>query len=125
VVSRSMTANSASGFVSPPSQMQREYDTRPRRAGAAPYPSAFAFDFPQHPDEHRPQRPILLAVDQELGEGAGLWVGPELADPVHAARSRGASGRGGVRRGERGPRHRDVDVAGAPAQSGLMVGRLP
>jgi hypothetical protein len=25
---------------------------------------------PQHPDEHRPQRPVLLAVDQELGEGA-------------------------------------------------------
>jgi hypothetical protein len=22
---------------------------------------------PQHPDEHRPQRPVLLAVDQELG----------------------------------------------------------
>jgi hypothetical protein len=24
----------------------------------------------QHPDEHRPQRPILLAVDEQLGEGA-------------------------------------------------------
>jgi hypothetical protein len=24
----------------------------------------------QHPDEHRPQGPILLAVDQQLGEGA-------------------------------------------------------
>jgi hypothetical protein len=24
----------------------------------------------QHPDEHRPKRPILLAVDQEFGEGA-------------------------------------------------------
>ena len=23
---------------------------------------------PQHPDEHRPERPVLLAVDQELGE---------------------------------------------------------
>ena len=23
----------------------------------------------QHPDQHRPQRPVLLAVDQELGEG--------------------------------------------------------
>jgi hypothetical protein len=21
----------------------------------------------QHPDEHRPERPVLLAVDQELG----------------------------------------------------------
>jgi hypothetical protein len=24
----------------------------------------------QHPDEHRPKRPILLAVDHEFGEGA-------------------------------------------------------
>jgi hypothetical protein len=37
---------------------------------------------PQHPDEHRPQRPITLAVDRELGDGAALWVAPELADPV-------------------------------------------
>jgi len=27
---------------------------------------------PQHAHEHRPERPILLAVDQELGEGAAL-----------------------------------------------------
>jgi hypothetical protein len=26
--------------------------------------------------------PILFALDQELGEGAALWVAPELADPV-------------------------------------------
>jgi hypothetical protein len=32
--------------------------------------------------EHRPERPILLAVDQELGEGPALRVGPELADPI-------------------------------------------
>ena len=25
---------------------------------------------PQHADQHRPERPILFAVDQELGEGA-------------------------------------------------------
>jgi hypothetical protein len=25
---------------------------------------------PQHPDKHRSERPILLAIDQELGEGA-------------------------------------------------------
>ena len=36
----------------------------------------------QHPDEHSPPRPILLAVDQQLGEGAGLRIAPELADPV-------------------------------------------
>ena len=32
--------------------------------------------------EHRPQRPVLLAVDQQLGEGATLRVAPELAAPV-------------------------------------------
>jgi hypothetical protein len=35
----------------------------------------------QHPGEHRSERPILLAVDQQLGEGAALRVAPELADP--------------------------------------------
>jgi hypothetical protein len=29
-----------------------------------------AVDLPQHPDEHGSERPILLAVDQQLGEGA-------------------------------------------------------
>ena len=29
--------------------------------------------FPQQLDEHRPERPVLLAVDRELGEG----VAPE------------------------------------------------
>jgi hypothetical protein len=37
---------------------------------------------PQHPDEHRPQRPVLLAVDQEPGEGAGLGGAPVRADPL-------------------------------------------
>jgi hypothetical protein len=32
-----------------------------------------------------PERPILLAVDQEFGEGASLRVAPELAHPVGAA----------------------------------------
>src|SRR6266511_5055420 len=40
--------------------------------------------FSQHPNQHRPERPILLAIDQELGEGAALWVAPELADPIGA-----------------------------------------
>ena len=35
---------------------------------------------PQHPDEHRSDCPVLLAVDQELGEGAALRVAPELGD---------------------------------------------
>jgi hypothetical protein len=37
---------------------------------------------PQHPDQHRSERPISLAVDQELGEGPGLGVRPVRADPV-------------------------------------------
>jgi hypothetical protein len=36
----------------------------------------------QHADQHRPVRPIFLAVDQELGEGARLGVPPVGADPV-------------------------------------------
>src|SRR6266540_4696522 len=30
--------------------------------------------------EHRPQRPVLLAVDQQLGEGPYLRVPPDLAE---------------------------------------------
>jgi len=30
----------------------------------------------------RPERSVLLAVDQEFGECATLWVAPELSDPV-------------------------------------------
>jgi hypothetical protein len=34
-----------------------------------------ALGLPEHPDQHRPERPVLLAVDQELGEGcAGFGV---------------------------------------------------
>jgi hypothetical protein len=29
----------------------------------------------QHPDQHRPKRPVLLAVDQKLGDAATLRVG--------------------------------------------------
>jgi hypothetical protein len=38
----------------------------------------------QHPYEDRPERPVLLAVDQQLGEDAALRVAPELSDPVGA-----------------------------------------
>jgi hypothetical protein len=37
---------------------------------------------PQHADQHRPDRPILLALDQQLGEGAAFRIAPELSDPV-------------------------------------------
>jgi hypothetical protein len=41
-----------------------------------------AIALPQNADEHRSQHSILLAIDQEFGEGAALWVCPELADPL-------------------------------------------
>jgi len=44
--------------------------------------TALPVGIPQHPYKHRPQRPVLLAVDQQLREGATLRVAPELADPV-------------------------------------------
>jgi len=53
---------------------------------------------PQHADEHRPERPILLAVDQQFCEGATLRVAPELADPI-----------GSLEVGE----HQDVEKLGA------------
>jgi hypothetical protein len=31
-----------------------------------------ALNLPKHANEHRPERSVLLAVDQELGEGAAL-----------------------------------------------------
>jgi hypothetical protein len=37
---------------------------------------------PQHPYKHRTERSILLAVDQQFGEGTALRVAPELSDPV-------------------------------------------
>jgi hypothetical protein len=38
-----------------------------------PFPLSFLV-LPKHADEHRPQHPVLLAVDQELGMGARLGV---------------------------------------------------
>jgi hypothetical protein len=65
---------------------------------------------PQHADQHRPERPVLLAVDQQLGEGAALRVAPELADPV-----------GTVKVGE----HEDVEELGAGSQVHADVTRFP
>jgi hypothetical protein len=52
----------------------------------------------QHPHEHRSEHPVLLAGDQQLGEGAALRVAPELSDPV-----------GSLEVGE----HQDVEQLGA------------
>ena len=40
-----------------------------------------AVALPQHSDQHRPEYPVLLAVDQQIGDGAALRVAPELSDP--------------------------------------------
>jgi len=40
--------------------------------GASTGISILELGLPKHPDEHGPERPVLLAVDQELGEGAAL-----------------------------------------------------
>lgn len=45
-------------------------------------PRLLAVGFPQHPDEYRSERSILLAVDQELCEDAALRVAPELSNPL-------------------------------------------
>jgi hypothetical protein len=52
-----------------------------KRGSALDAPNS-AVRLPQHPDQHRPKDPVLLAVDQQLGEGACLGVSPELSDPV-------------------------------------------
>jgi hypothetical protein len=56
-----------------------------RRAPTVP---TSAISVSQHPDQHRPQRPVLLAVDQQLGGGATLWVAPECSDPTAQPSSR-------------------------------------
>jgi hypothetical protein len=58
----------------------------------------------------RPERPILLAVDEQLlGEGAALRVAPELADPV-----------GSLEVGE----HEDVEQLGAGGLARARPGEL-
>jgi hypothetical protein len=47
-----------------------------------------AIGLPQHADEHRPKDPVLLALDQELGEGATLRVAQN--SPIRSARSKSA-----------------------------------
>jgi hypothetical protein len=42
--------------------------------------------FAQHANEHRPKRPVLFAVDQELGEGTSRGVSQN--SPILSARSK-------------------------------------
>jgi hypothetical protein len=45
---------------------------------------------PQHPDKHRPESPILLAVDQQLGEGPRILGFPNRG-PIASTRSKSGS----------------------------------
>ena len=47
---------------------------------------ALALRLSQHPDAHGPDRPVLLAVDQQLGEG-GSWDSPRSHRSARLARS--------------------------------------
>jgi hypothetical protein len=53
-----------------------------RWPGLLPAPLAPSGGLPQHPDEHRTQGPVLLAVDQQLPEDTGLGVAPVGADRI-------------------------------------------
>jgi hypothetical protein len=84
-----------------------------------------AVGLPQHPNENRPEHPILLAVDQELGEGVALRVAPELSDPVGllevgSMRTWSSSARGAGPRASRRSRSR----RSRSSSSGLTAGRL-
>jgi hypothetical protein len=60
---------------------------------------------PQHPDQHRSERPVLLAVDQQLSEGPALRVAPELSDPVGSLQVR---------------EHEDVEKLGAESDPAML-----
>jgi len=70
----------------------------PVRRGFPVRPMALPIRLSQHADQHRPERPVLLTVDQQLGERPRLRVSPELADPVGSLEVR---------------KHEDVEQLGA------------
>jgi hypothetical protein len=76
--------------------------------------TALAVGIPQQTDQHRPECPILLAVDQKLGEGATLR---ELKNsPIRSARSKSESirtWRSSAREPDRGRRGAPLTVARA------------
>jgi len=95
---------------------------------------------PQHPHQHRPQRPILLAVEQrsdehrskgqvllavDQGSSANVRVfGFPQSSPIRSARSKsGASERGAARRGERDRARPGAHGADAPSAQGSRYGR--
>jgi hypothetical protein len=83
-----------------------------------------ALHLPQHPDQHRPERPILLAVDQQFGEGPAAGNSRTRRSARHA-QSREASGRGRARRvgpdrARRGDRGVFIRAARGPRGSTLV-----
>jgi hypothetical protein len=76
--------------------------------------------FSQHHYKHCAERPVLLAVARELGEGAALLVAQELSDPV---RLHEVGGHQDVtaRREERDRARRDAPVVGARARLDAQV----
>jgi hypothetical protein len=56
----------------------------------------------QHPDEHRPERPILLAVDQQVGERPSRRVPSVGLDHAHSLEVR---------------EHQDVEQLGAGSRT--------
>jgi hypothetical protein len=79
-----------------------ELDHSQQYFGAASKPLPSAIGFSQHADEHRSERPILLPVDQELGEG-------RVAPAVRRTGDAALPGTAGSKVSYRGPLGRYVD----------------
>jgi hypothetical protein len=72
---------------------ERPRFTRSREPPSPFRPISLPLQLSQHsPDDHRPERPILLAVDQKLAEGPRLRVAPEGADPIGASKRQDMEG---------------------------------
>jgi hypothetical protein len=63
-------------FLPPPSEHRLKLQVPARRFEPLGSPISEDSRPPEHPDQHRPERPVLLAVDQQLGEGANRCLGP-------------------------------------------------
>jgi hypothetical protein len=53
-----------------------------RRLTSTPIRLVRSLHLSKHADEHGPEDSVLLAVDQQLGDGAAFRIAPELADPL-------------------------------------------
>jgi hypothetical protein len=96
-----------------------------------------AISLPQHADEHRPKRPVLLAPVASISSSraitrsmnafisSGVCGAPGTSPfcrPGWFARSREASGRGAARHGEQSRGHLAVDVASAQSRGLTAAG---